>query len=467
MKYFQGIDIGLGVVYLLVISFVYFLIRNNKKQKDPIYRFYMPGLLISLFAGVAYCVIFAFYYEGVSDTIFYFRDAKAMSKIFLSDFPTFMKILFGDLSRENFSVFTAETGYMSGFRDAHSFAVKRFSVFFVMLGFNRLIPATLLLNAFLYVWNFRLFRFVANRFPQVKRRYLFLIILAIPSVVYWGSGMLKDSFTFSAICLFVPSFFELFEQRKRIFANIFNLLFSAYLIIALKPYIVFAALLALGLGFIVLIQRRIRNTLVKWVFFPLLVLGLWVGISSAIGFLGESVGGFYRNPETMLKKAQITQQDLIRDQYGENSFNIGKFEASYTGVLRKFPQATIAGLFRPFLWEAGSIFVFVSALENTIILMLTLLLLVRVRWRKILQSFYDPLMAFSFVFALNMAFVVGLTTANFGALVRYKIPLVPFFLLFVVINILMRKQPISRTPAQSAGSTHPVPDETENKIKEA
>ena len=35
---------------------------------------------------------------------------------------------------------------------------------------------------------------------------------------------------------------------------------------------------------------------------------------------------------------------------------------------------------------------------------------------------------FSFVFAIFFAFAVGLTTSNFGSLVRYKIPSLPFFL---------------------------------------
>jgi hypothetical protein len=40
------------------------------------------------------------------------------------------------------------------------------------------------------------------------------------------------------------------------------------------------------------------------------------------------------------------------------------------------------------------------------------------------------------VFSIFFAFALGITTANFGALVRYKIPSVPFFLsmLFILEN---------------------------------
>jgi hypothetical protein len=37
------------------------------------------------------------------------------------------------------------------------------------------------------------------------------------------------------------------------------------------------------------------------------------------------------------------------------------------------------------------------------------------------------------LFSITFAFSVGLTTSNFGALVRYKIPSIPFFLSSLII----------------------------------
>ena len=49
-------------------------------------------------------------------------------------------------------------------------------------------------------------------------------------------------------------------------------------------------------------------------------------------------------------------------------------------------------------------------------------------------------MLFSIIFTLTFAFIVGLTTANFGALVRYKIPLLIFFVPFLIFSILNIKK---------------------------
>jgi hypothetical protein len=146
----------------------------------------------------------------------------------------------------------------------------------------------------------------------------------------------------------------------------------------------------------------------------------------------------------MLEKAAITQQDLSRDYYGENSFNIGTFEPTISGILEKAPIAINAGLFYPYIWKANNPVMFVAGLENLVLLMLSLYVLLliiiaifKIGPRYMMKKLFDhPLVIFSLSYAIPFAFMVGLTTANFGALVRYKIPLVPFYLasLFIIIH---------------------------------
>ena len=78
----------------------------------------------------------------------------------------------------------------------------------------------------------------------------------------------------------------------------------------------------------------------------------------------------------------------------------------------------------------------VSSLENTYLLFLTLFLLIKLKFfgffiliRK------NPLLLFCMLFSLFFAFSVGLTCANFGSLVRLRIPELPFF----VAGIFMLK----------------------------
>ena len=97
-------------------------------------------------------------------------------------------------------------------------------------------------------------------------------------------------------------------------------------------------------------------------------------------------------------------------------------------------RLVIAGLFRPFIWEAKSVFVAISGIENAFLLFSIIILLIRLKFIRFFQYiFSEPVLMFSFVFTVFFVFGVGLSSTNFGALVRYRIPAVPFFMATVFI----------------------------------
>ena len=94
------------------------------------------------------------------------------------------------------------------------------------------------------------------------------------------------------------------------------------------------------------------------------------------------------------------------------------------------PQAVNISLFRPYLWEVSNPLMLLSALEGLVFLFLTLYLLVRIRW-KLFTYLRMPNVLFCLIFALVFAFAVGVSTFNFGTLSRYKIPMMPYYMLAV------------------------------------
>lgn len=99
----------------------------------------------------------------------------------------------------------------------------------------------------------------------------------------------------------------------------------------------------------------------------------------------------------------------------------------------------------------------ISGLENTLLLLLTIYFIFRTRvYGMFVYTFSNPVLLFCLSFSLITAFIVGLTTANFGALVRYKMPLLPFFVSYFIILIdTMRarrnKEQLPETDNEKAG----------------
>jgi hypothetical protein len=119
-----------------------------------------------------------------------------------------------------------------------------------------------------------------------------------------------------------------------------------------------------------------------------------------------------------------------------SAYDIGEIDlTSPTSLLTTFPRAVWLGLFRPHPWETrGSPVMALSALESFFLLFLTLRIFLTVKLLRIFNLFFEqPFLLFCLVFALFVAFSLALTSGNFGSLVRYRIPLFPFYLAMLYI----------------------------------
>jgi hypothetical protein len=133
-----------------------------------------------------------------------------------------------------------------------------------------------------------------------------------------------------------------------------------------------------------------------------------------------------RLPET----ARITAYD-IGFYTGKNAgsrYSLGEFDGTFTSILMLSPQAVNVALFRPYLWEVKNPLMLLSALESFVILMFTIYVLF-VRRQVLFKMLVNPHVVFCLVFSITFAFAVGLSTFNFGTLARYKIPLLPFYIM--------------------------------------
>jgi hypothetical protein len=120
---------------------------------------------------------------------------------------------------------------------------------------------------------------------------------------------------------------------------------------------------------------------------------------------------------------------------------LGVEDYSTTGMLKAFPAAIVAAFYRPFIWEASSLFLLLSAFEGIIFLYLTFrfFLMDGGILKHINQIRKNEFLTFSILFALIFGFSVGFTAILFGVLVRFKAPVLPF-LVVVLLSGLNRKK---------------------------
>jgi hypothetical protein len=447
--YLTMMDFGVFFVYLMIIGLILFSIKHKNEDQNPAYKFFLTGFYTKILFGWLFTFIYLFYYKG-GDAVSYFWSTRALSRLLLVDPHAALSIIFLDeRTGSTWASFNDETTYPLWsffFQKGDSIGVCRISSFFMTMGLNLWLPCLLLLNVFWYrgIWKF--FLLVCKFYPGNIKWNAFCILF-IPSVLFWGSGIMKDSFTLAASLWLVTNLYYCFIERYKFFTNFLMLLLNSFILVSLKPY-VFVAIIPAALVWISFLYiKKIQNKALKLMATPgLLAIGMGVGL--LILKLFASSLGTYGDTQSMLNQAQVVQQDLVRgEQYGQNYYDIGKFDASIGGVLKKAPMAIIAGLYRPFLWEARNPVMLISGLENFVLLIFSLFIIFRIGLKAVYKVIVkEPLILFCFIFSLIFAFSVGLATANFGALVRYRILAIPFFLVAIINTFyLLKKQKLEKS----------------------
>lgn len=436
----EWLDIFGTIVMAMIFLFAAFLYKNKKLLKDPSYKYYLNGIGAKILGTLFFCSIYLFYY-GYGDTIAYFESTNALANLFYQDPSKYFEVLFSEPTVEIRSLFSDRTGYPYSymFYDSHTFMVIKLTSVFTIITGKSYYLTSLLLSALSYFGIWKLFLTFRQYAPEIEDK-LAWAILYFPSPLFWGGGVSKDTYTLTATALFVYSAHEVFILKKRKPFVVVLLLISSWLILSIKPYI-FLVLFPGGLLWIFYEKlQRIKSPFVTFFLFPLMILGITFLSYYVLGSLSGSMSKF--SVDKAFETAAITNHDLKQEYYGGASFDIGDFDGSAGGVLPLFFPAINAGLFRPFIWEGRSIVLVMAGFENAFLLFFTLYILFKT---KITGSFKiiakNPLLLFCITFTLLFAFMIGLTTSNFGALVRFKIPIIPFFVatLFIIDYIRTAK----------------------------
>ncbi len=421
------------MVLLLILAFVLgSVIKRRMILNNPEYRYFVWGLMTKIFGGIFFACIYIFYY-GQGDTTGYYECAMAFSRLLVHDFGDFLTVFFGDGTQEMKSYFTSETGepLMYMFAEGSTRFTMKLLIPFMLVTGNSYFLTTVLVAVFTYGGLWQLFRMFVRHFPQ-HTRVLAIAVLFMPSVLFWGSGILKDSFTLAATCYLIVIINNLIERRGVLMLNVLKVILFGIVVISIKAYVIVILLPSTLVWMMYNRISKIRNALIRKLIVPIVYVAILAGSYFGLTAMGESLGKF--SVDRALKTAAINQSDLKQEYYEGNSFDIGDFEPTVPGALSKFVPATLAGLFRPYIWDSKNVVMLLSGLENLFVLIFTVIVLFKMRWKAMTRFVMShPLLLYCLVFSILFSFMIGLTSPNFGALVRFRLPMIPLYMACLMI----------------------------------
>lgn len=413
------------VILMLVYAVAYFVRPYFTNAVTR--RYFITALTVRVVGALAAGFIYQFYYEGGDTFAYHTHGSRIIWEAFGDNLYKGIALLFSDGSHEGpLYKYSSQIWY---FRDPQSFFVIRIAAILDLLTFSSYSGTAVLFAVISFAGAWLFFATFVERYEEAHL-WLAISILFLPSVVFWGSGLFKDSLTLSALGIATYTFKRLFlDQRWSLIAFGF-LLFSFFIIYSIKKYILLCFLPAILLWWFAYNLSRFRSLMLKIILIP--VVGVVAILLGYFTILKVAEDDPRYNINKLAETAKITAYD-IRYGWGARSgegsgYTLGELDGSWQSMIRLAPKAINVSLFRPYFWEVRNPLMLLSAVEAFGLLLLTLFVLFKSR-SKIVQYLQKPDVLFCLVFGIFFAFAVGVSTYNFGTLSRYKIPMMPYYAL--------------------------------------
>lgn len=390
-------------------------------------RYFFPALTVRIVGALAVGFLYQFYYQGGDTFAYHTHGSRPLWEAMIESPVDGFRLLF--LNGEYGPGIWKTANRIWYWNDPQSFFVIRLAAILDLFTFSSYSATAVLFAVIAFTGGWMFFLTFYKMYPDLHR-WIAFSILFVPTVIFWGSGIFKDTVTLAALGVATYTFHRVFIEKRVKLISCLLFLLSFWVIFSIKKYILLTFLPALLLWWMATYLSKIRSMMLRLVLAP--VTGILAILLSyyAVSKVGEDDQRY--NISRLAETARITAYDIRYGwgaRMGEGSgYTLGELDGSWQSMLRLAPQAINISLFRPYVWEVKNPLMLLSALEGLSLLGLTLHLIWRVRW-KIFTYLQKPDIAFCFVFALVFAFAVGVSTFNFGTLSRYKIPMVPYFLL--------------------------------------
>ncbi len=390
-------------------------------------KYFFPALTVKLIGALAVGFIYQFYYGGGDTFNYHTYGSRIIWEAFMQNPLDGFKLIINNNDPELYRY----TSQIEFFLDPSSYFIVRLAALFDILTFSSYSATAVLFafSSFIGIWFF--FLSFYELFPHLHRR-IAICSFFIPSVFFWGSGLLKD--TIIMACLGIATYWvkRIFIDKRVSISGPIILIICLFIMFSVKKYVLLcfvpASLFWVYAG---------NLSMIRSMGLRILLLPFIIGISVFSGFyamkkIGES------DPKYALDKlaetARITAYDIgfYSGRDAGSGYTLGEMDGTFGGMLKLAPQAINVSLFRPYLWEVRNPLMLLSAMEAFSLFLIFVFLLFR-KPRSFFSSLGNPNVLFCFVFSITFAFAVGVSTYNFGTLSRYKIPLLPFFAMGLVL----------------------------------
>ena len=489
----------LAIIYFLIFCFLVSKLTFFKDEHLSLKLIYGIILIKVLGCFAYYWVYFIYYPGSFqSDSTSTMLDAKVVYDA-LPDHPSdFFKIIFGfhtDFESDPlYETYFKNIGKWGRADITSEYFLNdnrtpiRIHAIIMLFSFGNYVVHALVMLILSFIGQFAFYKTFKSYFPK-KELLLSAIIFLAPSVLFWTSGVLKEPIALCLTGLFSYSFSMLFIKRQFKIKYVIVLVFTVLFFLILKPYI----LVLIGFPMILFAlvkQFQIKKVALFYVVSLIVcvsigVLGLKLFFNKNViktivirqnDFVNLSRGGiFFVNNENYLRleysdtsqyKRSVNNPELftikphaslmywqlknIKDTIYVNdntdtslykllginapagsAISMERLQYTFASFIEFIPKSFFIVLCKPFFYDSRSVLEHMASLEN----LMFLLFFIVCFWFRKKNGIDTNLLWLCIIVVLTSFVLVGITTTVMGAIVRYKVPFIPYLLMIPLLYL--------------------------------
>ena len=418
------LDIIISLVLIAIILIGAYQFRPKRIRASS--KYFQKFILFKIIFAILFVIIHVYIYKG-GDTFLYFAGGKFIAKQILNNPTELFNYLFSSYEQFQTLSFRGDLSVMYFFKSSDVFFMSRIVSIFCLLSFNQFLASNIIFSILSAIGIWKLFDTLCELYPAATI-YFAYGILFYPTIGIWGSGILKDPIALSSMGLILSSSHALFHKRNYLNAS-FLIILSIFICLRLKPYILYTFIPVMLFWLQGNISKAVKSQFVKYMLTPIVIVLSVIGGYLFLQVISESAGKYSLDNVQTVAEGFHDWHSYLAESRGQSGYSLGEVEFTPAGILEKSPNAIFVTYYRPFLFgDVHNLATAFEAIQSFILLLLTIYVLIKVRIIRffILLFTNNDTRAFM-IFALIFAIAVGLTSYNFGALSRYKIPCLPFF----------------------------------------
>jgi hypothetical protein len=413
--------------------FLYLIRRWRGLQAPGLSSLTIGGIfLLKILAGTALWAVYTYVYpdRSTADIFKYFDDGRLMFSALPGSPSDYLRMLFGIGNdtphfdsvyylRMNNWYRAFETGY---YNDAHT--MIRYNAALHLFSFGHYPVHTVIVCLFSTLGSVLSYKAFVHHFKGHEQELLIAIFL-LPTVTFWSSGVLKENLLMIGLGAVLWGGMTS-PGTRRTAGQLAAFLFGVALLSLVKSYVI----LCMMPGLISWWWASRTTGGVVWRFGVVHAVVFGVALAMGHGIPGPNV----------LELLATQQRDfigMVREVSAGSLIELPVIEPELGSLLRNAPHALFVTYLAPIIgWSFGPM-ALAAAVENLALLILMAVLLSRThRYRR-----PDlPLLMFFVSFLLLLGLLIGWTTPVLGAVVRYRMPLLPFLIMSCLLFMEPRRK---------------------------